>query len=62
MTWQTAVLADTETLEISLAASGPRTIFTISFQAGINNVSGIICGSVTCKVKFSYLQQASWSY
>jgi hypothetical protein len=31
-------------VEILLPAAEPRTIFTISLQAGINNVSAIVCG------------------
>jgi hypothetical protein len=37
------VSADRETLEISLASSGPKTIFIISLLAGINNVLAIVC-------------------
>jgi hypothetical protein len=42
------------TFWIALVVSGPRAIFTLSLQAGINIVLVIICGFSSFYDKFSY--------
>jgi hypothetical protein len=49
------VFADRGTFEILVQASGPRTIFTTSRQAGINNDWHTVCVLFHFCDEFSYL-------
>jgi hypothetical protein len=52
--------ADRGTLAISIMPSGIKLIFNISLQAGINNVSAIVCGFFAFMVSSSTLELASF--